>query len=86
MRPMWRPWQAASPRGHADPRPDASPRPRALAAWRVLTAKELEVLCGAEAQAARRRRVAYDWGDALAWFSLRKPRYGVTPGSRSARK
>ncbi len=72
--PGWAPYdayvdalEAAAPGATADPRPDASPA-EALAAWRVLTAKELEVLCGADAQAPN-DAVAYDWGDGLAWFS-----------------
>ena len=59
--------EAALPGSTADPRPDPTPD-QALARWGVLTAKELEVLCGEGAKSPA-DAVAHDWGDGLVWFS-----------------
>jgi len=59
--------EAALPGATADPRPDPTPD-QALARWGVLTAKELEVVCG-EGAAPPADAVAHDWGDGRVWFS-----------------
>jgi len=59
--------EAALPGATADPRPDPSPD-QALARWGVLTARELEVLCGPDAKPPT-NAVAHDWGEGLVWFS-----------------
>ena len=59
--------EAALPGATADPRPDPTPD-QALARWGVLTARELEVLCGPDAKPPA-DAVAHDWGDGLVWFS-----------------
>ena len=64
--------EAALPGATADPRPDPTPD-QALARWGVLTARELEVLCGAEA-APPADAVVHDWGDGLVYFSAAEAR------------
>lgn len=64
--------EAALPGATADPRPDPTPD-QALARWGVLTAKELEVLCG-EGAPPPAGAVAHDWGDGLVWFSAAEAR------------
>ena len=59
--------EAALPGATADPRPDPTPA-EALARWGVLTAKELEFLCGEDARAPT-DAVVHDWGDGVVYFS-----------------
>jgi protein-disulfide isomerase-like protein with CxxC motif len=85
--PGWAPYgdyelalEATLPGAAADPRPDPTPA-QALAEWGVLTAKELEVLCG-ESAAPPVGAIAYDWGDGLAYFS---PAHAAAWGLNAAR-
>jgi protein-disulfide isomerase-like protein with CxxC motif len=59
--------EAALPGSTANPRPDPTPD-QALARWGVLTAKELETLCGAGSPPPA-AALAYDWGDGLAYLA-----------------
>ena len=59
--------EAALPGATADPRPDPTPE-EAFARWGVLTAKELEFLCGEGARPPR-DVVVHDWGDGLVYFT-----------------
>jgi protein-disulfide isomerase-like protein with CxxC motif len=72
--PGWMPFEAyvaaleaASPGATSTPRPDPTVD-EAFATFGVLTAKELEVLCGTETKLPD-NVIAYDWGDGEAFFS-----------------
>lgn len=83
--PGWAPYEdyeaameGALPGSTANPCPDPTPA-QAFETWGVLTAKELEVLCGAEAKVPA-GVVAYDWGDGLAYFTPSEAAaWGVVP-------
>jgi hypothetical protein len=69
----WHPWEdyvaameAAVPGSTASPRPDPTPD-EALAAWPLLTERELEVLCGPGAAPPASAK-PYDWGGGTAWL------------------
>ncbi len=64
--------EAALSGATADPRPDPTPD-QALSRWGVLTARELEVLCGADAQPPA-GAVVHGWGDGLVYFSAAEAR------------
>ena len=59
--------EAALPGATADPRPDPTPA-QAFERWGMLTAKELEFVCGEDAHPPS-DAVAHDWGDGLVYFS-----------------
>ncbi len=72
--PGWMPYEAyaagieqAEPGATADPRPDPTAA-EAFERWPVLTAKELEVLCGPAAIAPPGTTV-HNWGDGVAYFT-----------------
>ena len=59
--------EAALPGVTANPRPDPTPE-AAFARWPVLTSRELDFLCGANATPPA-GVVSYDWGDGLVYFT-----------------
>jgi protein-disulfide isomerase-like protein with CxxC motif len=59
--------EAALPGSTADPRPDPTPE-EAFARWGMLTARELEFLCGEGAEPPA-GTVTYDWGDGVVYFT-----------------
>jgi len=64
--------EAALPGATADPRPDPTPE-QAFARWGMLTAKELEVLCGPDARPPA-DVVTHDWGDGVVYYSAQEAR------------
>ncbi|WP_304170124.1 DsbA family protein [Phenylobacterium aquaticum] len=64
--------EAALPGATADPRPDPTPE-QAFARWGMLTAKELEMLCGPDAQPPA-DAVTRDWGDGVVHYSAAEAR------------
>jgi len=64
--------EAAAPGATTEPRPDPTPA-EAFARWGMLTARELEFLCGEGAKPPA-DAVVHDWGDGLVWFSAAEAR------------